>query len=561
MKKYFVSLLLISGLLSFISCSSLKKSGSNGRENLTQKEAFQEADLFAQGVIQREAGNLDKALELFTKALDIDPNDPAALYEKARLLSGKGQITEAYSLAKKAVELDPENKWYKDTYADIARKEGKYDEYVKTYEELVQKYPDDFNFLNDLAYAYVFTGEYKKAIVEYNKIEQQIGINEALINQKVKLYSQIGDYQGGVKEYEKLINSNPEETRYYALLAEYCSKNKMDDKALWAYQQIEKINPGDPYVHISLADYYKKRNNPQKSFEELKLGMANKNLGLDTKINLLSTYYPGALDEIQKKQALELSEILIKTYPDNPAAKSLYATLLYHNEDYKKARKLTLEVLTQDSLNYALWEQLLFCDMYLNDYKNLAKESNKVIDLFPNQPLPYLMNGISNIQLKNYDKAVNSLETGKDFVAGNTDLLSEFYNYLGDSYYQLKNYEACYKYYDKVLSINPDNSIVLNNYAYYLALQKEDLQKAERMARHAVNLDPKNVNNLDTYAWVLYQLGNYTEALKWQDTALANGGETNKTVLEHYAKILKKLGRNEEAKRYFEKAGKLKNGD
>lgn len=559
MKKYIVSILLISGLLSFISCSSLKKSGSDGRENITQKQAFQEADLFAQGVTQREAGNLDKALELFTKALDLDPNDPAALFEKAKILSGQGQITEAYTLAKKATELDKKNKWYKATYGDIARKEGKYDEYVKTYEELVQQYPSDFNFLNDLAYAYVFTGKYKKAIVEYNKVEQQIGINEALINQKVKLYSQIGDYQGGVKEYEKLINSNPEETRYYALLAEYCSKNKMDDKALWAYKQIEKINPADPYVHISLADYYKKRNNPQKSFEELKLGMANKNLGLDIKIKLLSTYYSGTLDEIQKKQALDLSEILIKTYPDNPVSKSLRASLLYQNEEYKKARKLTLEVLTQDSLNYAVWEQLLFCDMYLTDYKNLAKESSEVIDLFPNQPLPYLMNGISNIQLKNYDKAANSLETGKDFVAGNTDLLSEFYNYLGDSYYQLKNYEACYQAYDKVLSIKPDNAIVLNNYAYYLSLQKVNLQKAERMARHAVNLDPKNVNNLDTYAWVLYQQGNYTEALKWQDIALSNGGDTNKTVLKHYGKILEKLGRNEEAKEYFKKADKFKN--
>jgi len=560
MKKYIVSLLLISGLLSFISCSSLKKSGSDdGRENITQKQAFQEADFFAQGVTQRESGNLDKALELFTKALNLDPNDPAALYEKAKILNRRGQITEAYTLAKKATELDKKNKWYKATYGDIARKEGKYDEYVKTYEELVQQYPSDFNFLNDLAYAYVFTGEYKKAIVEYKKIEQQIGINEALINQKVKLYSQIGDYQGGVKEYEKLINSNPEETRYYALLAEYCSKNKMDDKALWAYEQIEKINPDDPYVHISLADYYKKRNNPQKSFEELKLGMANKNLGLDIKVKLLSTYYSGTLDEIQKKQALDLSEILIKTYPDNPISKSLRASLLYQNEEYKQARKLTSEVLTQDSLNYAVWEQLIFCDMYLTDYKNLAKESNEVMDLFPNQPLPYLMNGISNIQLKNYEKAANSLETGKDFVAGNTELLSEFYNYLGDSYYQLKNYEACYQSYDKVLSIKPDNSIVLNNYAYYLSLQKVNLQKAERMARHAVNLDPKNVNNLDTYAWVLYQQENYTEALKWQDIALSNGGDTNKTVLKHYGKILEKLGRDEEAKEYFKKADKFKN--
>ena len=558
MKFTVIMAIFFTGIMTFNACSTVKKSSLDESHKLTQKEASKEADLFAKGVIQKEAGNTDQALDFFTKALQVDPDDPAALFEKAKLLSANGQTSEAYELAKKATLLDKKNRWYKAVYGKIAQQEGKYDEYVKAYEQLVEQYPNDLNLLNELAYAYIFTGDYRKAAVEYDKIEEQVGISEPLIMQKVKIYSQLGDYQSGVKEYEKLISTNPQETRYYALLAEYCTQNKMDDKAIWAYQQIEKINPDDPYVHISLADFYRKRNNYQKSFDELKLGMENKQLDLQTKIKLLSTYYSGSLDEIQKKQALELSQILIKVHPDDPMAKSLYASLLYQNEEYKQARALTAEVLKQDSLNYAVWEQLLFCDMYLNSYENLAHESDKVIDLFPNQPLPYLMNGIAYYQLKKYEKAANSLETGKEFVAGNQKLMEEFYNYLGEIYYQLKNYDACFQAYDKVLSINPSNSIVLNNYAYYLSLQRLKLSKAEQMARHAVNLDPKNVNNIDTYAWVLYQEGNYEQALKWQDEAIKNGGDTNRTVLEHYGKILEKLGRSNEAKEYFQKAKKYK---
>jgi len=556
--NYKTIFVLLLGIMTLMSCSSTKKGSKNSDRKLTQKEASQEADLFAQGVIQKEAGNNKKALDYFTKALDINPNDPAALYEKARILNANGQSAEAYELSKKAISIDPDNRWYKAVFAGIARQEGKYDEYVKAYEELVEQHPKNFDFLNELAYAYVFTGQYKKAIAEYNKIEEQVGINEALINQKVNLYSQTGDYQGGVNEYEKLIKANPEEVRYYAMLAEYCAKSKMDDKAIWAYEQIEKLNPDDPYVHISLADFYRQRNDIQRSFEELKLGMANKNLDLETKVKLLSTYYSGSLNEEQKKQALELSKILIQTHPDNPVSKSLYSSLLYQNQEYKKARELTAEVIKRDSLNYAMWEQLLFCDMYLENNKNLAREANQVIELFPNQPLPYLMGGIAYYQLKEYEKAADILETGKDFVAGNTALLEEFYNYLGEIYHSMKNYDACFLAYDKVLSLNPENSIVLNNYAYYLSLQKKDLQKAERMARHAVNLDPKNSNNLDTYAWVLYQEGKYDEALKWQQKALENGGNTSDTVLEHFGKILEKLGRNEEAQQYFEMAKKYK---
>ena len=145
MRFKFLALLTILSLM-FLSCSSTKQSSDNNHKNLSQKEKLQEADLFAQGAIQKEAGNYAKALELFTKALDIDPDDPAALYEKARLLSAAGQTTEAYALIKHAVTIDPKNRWYKSVYANIARQEEKYDEYVKAYEELVQQYPDDLPF-------------------------------------------------------------------------------------------------------------------------------------------------------------------------------------------------------------------------------------------------------------------------------------------------------------------------------------------------------------------------------------------------------------------------------
>jgi tetratricopeptide (TPR) repeat protein len=245
---------------------------------------------------------------------------------------------EAYVLALKAKNLDPDNKWYKMNFANLAKTMEKYDEYVKTYEELVKQYPDNLGFLTELAYAYFYTVDYKNAVDQYHKIEEQVGINEPLTNQIANLYTRLGEYDTAVAEYEKLIKTDPENTHYYAILAEYCNKNKMPEKALWAYKQIEKINPDDPYVHISLADYYRNHGDTLKSFEELKLGMENKQLSLETKIQLLVSYYPGKLSEEQQKQALELSHILMKVHPDDPAAKSLYASMLYQNEKYGEAK-------------------------------------------------------------------------------------------------------------------------------------------------------------------------------------------------------------------------------
>ncbi len=532
-----------------------KKKNHDKEKKLTEDERFKEADYFAQAAIKRVIGEPLESMQLLDKALAIDPDDAAALYEKSRLLSALARDEEAYVLALKAKELEPGNKWYKMNFANLARKMEKYDEYVKTYEELVKQYPENFEFLTELAYAYFYTGDYEKAVKEYHKVEEQIGVNEAIVNQIVSLYTRLQQYDKAVEEYEKLIKTDPENTHYYAVLAEYCAKNNMPEKALWAYQQIEKINPDDPYIHISLADFYRKQGDTLKSFEELKQGMASKSLDLQTKIQLLVSYYPGQLTEEQQKQALELSRILMKTHPDDPAAKSLYGSLLYQNEHYKEAQTVFKEILANDSLsNYALWEQLLFCEYNLKEYKELVKDAETVTVLFPNQPLPYLLGGLGYYMLKDYKKAEEMLDTGKDFVVANPQLLSEFYSYLGEIYYQLKNYDACFDAYDKALEINPDNSLVLNNYAYYLSLRKQNLEKAAEMAKRAVNLDQKNANNLDTYAWVLFQLGKYEEAEKWQKMALDNGGYDSGVVLEHYGDILYKLGDVDNAVKYWEMA-------
>jgi tetratricopeptide (TPR) repeat protein len=155
---------------------------------------------------------------------------------------------------------------------------------------------------------------------------------------------------------------------------------------------------------------------------------------------------------------------------------------------------------------------------------------------------------------KDYKNAAKMMEDGVGFVVGNPNLMGEFYNYLGEIYYQMKDYKSSFNAYDKALSINPKNSLVLNNYAYYLALRKENLDKAAEMAKRAVNLDQKNSNNLDTYAWVLFQQGKYEEALKWEKMALDNGGYESGVVLEHYGDIFFKLGDVEKALKFWKMA-------
>ncbi|MBN2637592.1 MAG: tetratricopeptide repeat protein [Bacteroidales bacterium] len=544
-------------MVGLVSCQSMKQTSrvSNG---LSQQQQYEEADLFAKAVTFKETGNLKEADSLFQKVLKLNPQDPAANFEEGKVLIGLGNPDSALNYAKKAVEIDSTNIWYRLLFANLSKVNGKYTDYVSTYQYLVKQRPESERFAEDLANAYYFVGDYKNAVQAYLNLQSLMGANDLLSQKIAGLYVRLGEKDLALAEYEKLIKSNPDDERAYALLAEFASKNGFTDKAEWAYHKIIEISPNDPYVHISLADFYKKQGKDELSFEELKRGFANPKLDVNTEINLLAAYYSGNLTSEQTRQALELSEIIKETHPEESLAKAFYASMLFQNKKYKEALPLLLKAIETNPNNYALWEQTLFTYMNLQDYKNLKTESEKAINSFPDHPIPYMMAGIASFQQKKYKETIKFLNNGKDLVSGNPALLDQFYSTLGDAYHELKMIKKAYESYDQALRVNPDNSFVLNNYAYYLAEDKTDLDKAATMAAKAVKLDPYNQNNLDTYAWVLYRQKKYEQALEWEKKAIANGGDTSGIVLEHYGDILYQLGKHKEALVYWKKAKKFK---
>ena len=83
--------------------------------------------------------------------------------------------------------------------------------------------------------------------------------------------------------------------------------------------------------------------------------------------------------------------------------------------------------------------------------------SQKTIELFPEQPLPYLFLGVNYIYKQDYNKALETLLTGEKLSLDNKALLEDFYSNIGETYYKLNDYKNSDKYFDKTLEINPDN--------------------------------------------------------------------------------------------------------
>ena len=77
------------------------------------------------------------------------------------------------------------------------------------------------------------------------------------------------------------------------------------------------------------------------------------------------------------------------------------------------------------------------------------------------------------------------------------------------------------------------------------------------MAQHAVELEPESAIYLDSYAWVLYELGEYQTAEKQMEKAIQLLPNPDKTYYEHYADILEKVNKLEKAEEYRNKAKEL----
>ena len=550
------------GSLCFVSCKSHKDVSSVSSTKVNHKELPEKIRIefehfFFDGAREKVLGNYESAELRFLQALKLDPASAAAMYELATIYTFQNNKNQALLYSKKAAAADPKNSWYQLLYAESLKENKKPAEAAVVYEKLLSVYPDRLDFYYELANAYLLSNKPNDAIKTYNRIEEQIGVSEDASMQKIKIFRSLNNTDKAIEETKKLIAAFPKEGKYYGIIGELYQEKGQNEKALQAYNDLLKIDPENAYVHLSLADYYRNQKQNDKSFEEIKIAFQSKLLDIDTKIKILLSYYSitETYSEL-KADADTLCKILVAVHPDEAKAFSMYGDFLYRDKKLEEARTQYRKSIALDKEKYALWNQLLIIESELNDFSSMEKESKEAVELFPNQALPYFFNGAANVQLKNYQEAVDILSEGKNFVF-DKQLLAQFYANIGDAQNQLKRFAASDSAFNKALELDPTNVYVLNNYAYYLSIRNTDLERAERMSKKTNDLEPNNNSYQDTYGWILYQMKKYDDAKIWVGKALDNGGRSNATLLEHYGDILYQLGDKENALKYWQEAKKL----
>ena len=340
-------------------------------------------------------------------------------------------------------------------------------------------------------------------------------------------------------------------------LAEIYLANKKLDKAVLVLQEIAETDPNNSFVQLALADYYREKKDESKSYEYLKKAFANPSLNIDQKVRILSPYFSVLDDAKMKERALSLSELIVTAHPTDPKATAIYADFLYQDKQLEKAKEAYEKTIALDKKVFAVWQNLMFIEVDLADYTSLLKTSNEAIELFPAQQLVHYLNAIAKVQIKDFEGAVNSYKNALMLGLPNKDTESQIYAGLGDAYHSLKKHKESDEAYDKALEIKPNDPYVLNNYAYYLSLRNERLEKSLEMSARSNELLKNNSSFLDTYAWILFQLKRYSDAQIWIEKALTAGGATSATIVEHSGDILFYLNKVEDALKQWKKAAEL----
>ena len=402
------------------------------------------------------------------------------------------------------------------------------------------------------------TVSWQKAIEVYDRYESQYGITEPVSIEKIKLYTKLDDSKKASNELLKLIRKFPDRNEYLGLLAELYFNYNQDKKGLQILDRLLKADPENGFIHFYLADYYRSKNQQESADEHTRRALASDQIENGYKIQYILKLILNTDTTLVSDVALDsYMALLMQKYSDDLAVRALHSDFLKKDNKLLEAKKELEYILSRDQSNYLIWEELLLLCNEVSDTVCMKEKSIEAIKYFPEQPLPYALAGISFMMQNDFKEALPFFEKGIILTDDKMTLKAQFYSYLADCYYNLDSVQRAFEMFDRVLEINPNDILVLNNYAYYLSLRNENLSLAEKMSSKAVSMESDNPTYLDTYAWVLYKRKDYSQAKFYIKLAIEKSKEPSGVLYEHYGDILYHSGEKAQAIEMWKKALEL----
>ena len=558
--------LLMVGML--FSCGSLRKSSSSVRGNLSGKDPLTYEErrkfdyFFLEAVRLKEKGDLDAAFEMYSHCLQIHPTSAVTLFELAKFYMFLGQQQKGEKALADAVSLAPENYWYKETLAAYYQNKGENEKAISVVEDMATQFPSRLEPLVALVDLYTRTKNYEQVIHSLNRLETLDGKSEQISMEKFRMYLAMDNREQAFLEIENLAKEYPYDMRYLTILGDVYMENGKPDEAYATYQKVLKEEPEYAPALLSMASYYEKQGRDSLYKVQLNSVLLNEKIESNTKMNLMrQLIIRSEQTDKDSTQIIGLFNAMLEQEQENADIAMLAAQYLLSKKMEEESKPVLRKVLELDPENKPAYLQLLSFAINKQDMDEVIAVCTPAVEYMPDALEFYYYLGIGHYQKEQKDEALEVFKKGVRQVTPQSDkaMVSDFYSIMGDLYHLKKMNAEAYAAYDSALVYKDDNIGALNNYAYYLSLEKKDLDKAEEMSYRTVKAEPNNATYLDTYAWILFEKGKYTEARIYIDQAIQHGTDNSSVVVEHCGDIYYHCGETDKALDFWKEAEKLAN--
>ena len=509
--------------------------------------------MLTEALRQKYVGDISEATRLFERCVELDKRRAVPYFELAQIYSSAGMGEKSVEYASRAARLEPDNYWYQLACGSLYTQYNKKDSALIYFKRAAVADPGALEVNSILAGLYAEKGDSEKADSLFTILSRVGALSDDMFLMMISELVRKGALEEAAARTERLIEQEPGEIKYRALLADIYYEGGQNERGDSIYKSIIEEDPENIenqliyLVNLVQKKEYKDVSGFLNSIFESDIVEKERKIAVAGRLISDTAYVKDNSGSLE-----ESISILEKKYPDDEEVKSLKPTMYETAGRKEEAIKSYEELIAGGARSFYFKEQLILLYAEKQEYRKLynlagsySKENNMSI-------LGKVYYAIAAMELGEYEVAESELNKAM-ILAGNNDVLKvQVLSMMGDLMYRMNKPQEAYGYYEDALKINPDEVLILNNYAYFLAEGDRDLKKALKMAEKVMQTDGENATYIDTYAWVLYKMGRYKESYKAMKRIFDSTEESDPELLEHMGFILKALGKCREAVDYWQ---------
>jgi len=126
-------------------------------------------------------------------------------------------------------------------------------------------------------------------------------------------------------------------------------------------------------------------------------------------------------------------------------------------KDKEKALENFEAALKLEPNNFEVLRNIILLYIDLKKFDLAKEKSGDALEIYPSQPLLYLINGVALNEMNKPKEALESLETGLDYIIEDTKMEADFYNQLSKAHTLLNNTTKAKAFSDKAKQLQSPN--------------------------------------------------------------------------------------------------------